>query len=87
MKSFTNAIVSSENDVYRLGDVVNIEYGDIARGGYANKVLDIVYTEKATGKILKIDSKSLQVDCSKQYENKVVTIDLEFIKNIEKIKE
>lgn len=85
MKLFTNAIVSSENDIYRLGDVVNIEFGDIVKGGYENKILDIIHTEKVTGKIIKIDSKSLQVDCSKQYENKVITIDLEFIKNIDKI--
>lgn len=86
MKLFTNAIVSNENDVYKLNDVITVEYGDIVRGGYSNEVLDIVYTEKVTGKILKIDSTSLQIDCSKQYENKVITIDLEFIKNIERIK-
>lgn len=85
MKLFTNAIVSNENDVYRLGDVVNIEFGDIVKGGYENKILNIVHTEKVIGKIIKIDSKALQVDCSKQYENKVIAIDLEFIKNIDKI--
>lgn len=53
MKLFTNAIVSNENDVYKLNDVITVEYGDIVRGGYSNKVLDIVCTEKVTGKILK----------------------------------